>query len=85
MAINAGIDMAMEPYKTDYCTLMKELVEEGEIPLSRIDDACARVLRMKMRLGLFETPDTYYKIIPCLPPGSLPKRLWKLPLSRWCC
>lgn len=64
MAINAGIDMAMEPYKTDYCTLMKELVEEGEIPLSRIDDACARVLRMKMRLGLFETPDTYYKDYP---------------------
>lgn len=64
MAINAGIDMAMEPYKTDYCTLMKELVDEGEIPMSRIDDACARVLRMKMRLGLFETPNTSYADYP---------------------
>lgn len=64
IAINAGIDMAMEPYKTDYCTLLKELVEEGEVAMSRIDDACARVLRMKMRLGLFETPDTYYKDYP---------------------
>ncbi|MBD5285622.1 MAG: beta-glucosidase [Bacteroides sp.] len=64
LAINAGIDMAMEPYKTDYCTLLKELVDEGEVPMSRIDDACTRVLRMKMRLGLFETPDTYYKDYP---------------------
>lgn len=64
IAINAGIDMAMEPYKTDYCTLLKELVEEGEVAMSRIDDACARVLRMKMRLGLFEMPDTYYKDYP---------------------
>lgn len=64
MAINAGIDMAMEPYKTDYCTLMKELVDEGEIPMSRINDACARVLRMKMRLGLFETPNTNYADYP---------------------
>lgn len=58
LAINAGIDMAMEPYSTDFCTLFKELVEENAVPMSRIDDACARVLRMKMRLGLFETPDT---------------------------
>ena len=58
LAINAGIDMAMEPYSTDFCTLLKELVEENAVPMSRIDDACARVLRMKMRLGLFETPDT---------------------------
>lgn len=58
IAINAGIDMAMEPYSLDYCTLLKELVEEGEVPMSRIDDATARVLRMKYRLGLFDTPMT---------------------------
>ncbi|MDE6099132.1 MAG: glycoside hydrolase family 3 C-terminal domain-containing protein, partial [Muribaculaceae bacterium] len=58
MAINAGIDMAMEPYDTDFCTLLKECVEEGLVPMDRINDACARVLRMKMRLGLFETPNT---------------------------
>ncbi|MDE6137274.1 MAG: glycoside hydrolase family 3 C-terminal domain-containing protein [Muribaculaceae bacterium] len=58
MAINAGIDMAMEPYSLDYCTLLKELVEEGEVPMSRIDDAAARVIRMKYRLGLFDRPMT---------------------------
>lgn len=73
LAINAGIDMAMEPYKTDYCTLLKELVDEGEVPMSRIDDACARVLRMKMRLGLFETPDTYYKDYPLFASGEFAK------------
>ena len=58
LAINAGIDMSMDPYSWDFCTLLKQLVEEGEVPMSRIDDAVARVLRMKFRLGLFETP--YY-------------------------
>ncbi len=58
MAINAGIDMAMEPYSLDYCALLKELVEEGEVPMSRIDDAAARVIRMKYRLGLFDNPVT---------------------------
>jgi beta-glucosidase len=56
MAINAGIDMAMEPYNWDFCVLLKELVEEDEVKMSRIDDAVRRVLRMKYRLGLFETP-----------------------------
>ncbi len=56
MAINAGIDMAMEPYNTDFCDLLKELVNEGMVPQSRIDDATRRVLRLKYRLGLFEHP-----------------------------
>lgn len=56
MAINAGIDMAMEPYHTDYCTLLRELVEEGQVEMARIDDAVRRVLRLKLRLGLFEHP-----------------------------
>lgn len=59
MAINAGIDMSMEPYSVDFCTLLKELVDEGEVSLARIDDATRRVLRFKYRLGLFDTPDTY--------------------------
>lgn len=58
IAINAGIDMAMEPYDLGYCTLLKELVEEGEVPMSRIDDAVSRVLRLKVRLGLFDSPNT---------------------------
>lgn len=56
LAINAGIDMSMDPYSWDFCTLLKELVVEGEVPISRIDDATRRVLRMKYRLGLFDKP-----------------------------
>jgi len=64
IAINAGIDMAMEPYKTDYCDILKELVKGGSIPMSRIDDAAARALRLKYRLGLFEYPNTLLKDYP---------------------
>lgn len=56
LAINAGIDMSMDPYSWDFCVLLKELVEEGEVSMERIDDATRRVLRMKFRLGLFERP-----------------------------
>ena len=56
IAINAGIDMSMVPYEMSFCTYLKELVEEGEVPMSRIDDAVARVLRLKYRLGLFDNP-----------------------------
>ena len=56
IAINAGIDMSMVPYETSFSTYLKELVEEGEVPMSRIDDAVARVLRLKYRLGLFDNP-----------------------------
>ena len=58
IAINAGIDMSMDPYSVDFCILLKELVEEGEVPMSRIDDAVRRILRLKYRLGLFDAPDT---------------------------
>lgn len=61
IAINAGIDMSMEPYDLNFCTLLKELVEEGRVAQSRIDDAARRVLRLKYRLGLFERPDTHVK------------------------
>lgn len=56
MAINAGIDMSMDPYSWDFCILLKQLVEEGEVPMERIDDATRRVLRLKYRLGLFDNP-----------------------------
>ena len=58
IAINAGIDMSMDPYSVDFCVLLKELVEEGKVPMSRIDDAVSRILRLKYRLGLFDNPDT---------------------------
>ena len=58
MAINAGIDMSMDPYSVEFCILLKELVNEGKVPMSRIDDAVRRILRAKYRLGLFEKPTT---------------------------
>ena len=57
IAINAGIDMSMDPYEVDFCGMLKELVEEGAVKMSRIDDAVRRILRAKLRLGLFDTPD----------------------------
>lgn len=64
IAINAGIDMIMEPYSCDACGYLVELVKEGKIPMSRIDDACRRVLRMKYRLDLFENPTQKLKNYP---------------------
>lgn len=64
IAINAGIDMIMEPYSCDACGYLVELVKEGKIPMSRIDDACRRVLRIKYRLDLFKNPTQKLKNYP---------------------
>ncbi|MCM1318461.1 MAG: glycoside hydrolase family 3 C-terminal domain-containing protein [Bacteroides sp.] len=64
LAINAGIDMTMDPYDPTFCTTLKELVDEGTVSMDRINDAAARVLRMKYRLGLFDKPNTCYKDYP---------------------
>ena len=72
MAINAGIDMAMTPYEWSFCIDLKNLVEEGEVSMERIDDAVRRILRMKFRLNLFERP--YWS------PSEYPERLRKSPL-----
>lgn len=58
IAINAGVDMSMDPYSVDFCILLKELVNEGKVSMTRIDDAVRRILRVKYRLGLFDTPNT---------------------------
>ena len=67
IAINAGIDMSMDPYSIEFCVLLKQLVEEGSVKMSRIDDAVRRILRLKYRLGLFDLPNT--------PPCSNPKKM----------
>ncbi len=56
-SINAGIDMAMtgDQWQVFYENLIS-LAENGEIPLSRIDDAVRRILRAKLRAGLFDHP-----------------------------
>ena len=58
IAINAGIDMSMDPYSVDFCILLKQLVNEGKVKMERIDDAVRRILRVKYRLGLFDEPNT---------------------------
>ena len=58
IAVNAGIDMSMDPYSVDFCILLKELVNEGKVSMARIDDAVRRILRAKYRLGLFDEPNT---------------------------
>jgi beta-glucosidase len=56
-ALDAGIDMFMlvQSWKESLAEMIR-LVEAGEVPESRIDDAVARILRMKLRLGLFDRP-----------------------------
>ncbi len=58
IAINAGVDMSMDPYSVEFCILLKELVQEGKVSQARIDDAVRRILRLKYRLGLFDKPNT---------------------------
>lgn len=64
MAINAGIDMTMDPYDPTFCDILEGLVRRGEVSSERVDDACRRVLRLKMRLGLFDRPDTRAEDFP---------------------
>ena len=63
--INAGIDMSMIPiaYK-EYCQLLIELVNEGQVAMSRLDDAATRVVALKLKLNLFDVPNTYRKDYP---------------------
>lgn len=56
MAIDAGVDMAMTPYTTTFCTLVKELVQEGRLTEERINLSAGRILQLKNDLGLFENP-----------------------------
>ena len=60
MGINAGIDMIMDPYDPECVNVIVDLAESGEIPMERIDDAVRRILRLKVRLGLFDNPSWEY-------------------------
>ncbi|MGD1848260.1 MAG: glycoside hydrolase family 3 N-terminal domain-containing protein [Salibacteraceae bacterium] len=56
MAINAGVDMSMVPTDLEFPVLLKELVEEGAVPMARIDESVRRILKLKFKLNLFEQP-----------------------------
>ena len=64
LAINAGIDMSMVPYNFEFCDHLIDLVNEGEVPMSRINEAVRRILKLKIELGLFEKPTTNFKNYP---------------------
>lgn len=64
IAINAGIDMSMVPYNFDFAGYLVELVNEGKVPLERINDAVSRILRVKFRMGLFDKPYTLAAAYP---------------------
>jgi beta-glucosidase len=57
-AINAGLDMIMNPYDADVVDFIVDLVKSNEISSERIDDAVRRILRIKFMLNLFEVPYT---------------------------
>lgn len=64
-SINAGVDMSMVPYDyKQFCSLLTELVNEGQVPISRINDAARRVVLLKLQLDLFDTPNTYRNNYP---------------------
>ncbi|MDR0693974.1 MAG: glycoside hydrolase family 3 protein, partial [Prevotellaceae bacterium] len=64
-SINAGVDMSMIPYNyKEFCTLLRELVDEGAVPLSRINDAVTRIVALKLKLNLFDTPNTLHHDYP---------------------
>lgn len=67
MAVNAGIDMIMVPSEFTYGPLLLELVKEGTVPMERIDDAARRIIRMKVRAGLFDkkTDKADYPLFGC--------------------
>ncbi|MFD2162205.1 glycoside hydrolase family 3 N-terminal domain-containing protein [Paradesertivirga mongoliensis] len=56
MGVNAGIDMSMVPMDFTFCEALVELVKEGKVPMSRVNDAVSRILKVKYELGLFENP-----------------------------
>ena len=62
--VNAGLDICMVPYDASFAKYVVELVNEGEIPMSRVDDAVRRILRLKFEMGLFDTPNTKYTDYP---------------------
>jgi beta-glucosidase len=56
LAVNAGVDMSMVPYDYSFYNYLIELVKEGKVPLSRINESVKRILKVKYELGLFENP-----------------------------
>ena len=55
-SVLAGLDISMEPYNESFAVHLVDLVKDGEVPVSRIDDAVRRILYVKFKAGVFRTP-----------------------------
>jgi beta-glucosidase len=64
-AVNAGIDIVMPPYSLNFCDNLVQLVNDGIVPMDRIDDAVRRILRLKAKLGLWGNTKTEYPLFGC--------------------
>lgn len=82
IAVMAGVDMSMVPMDYSFYTLLLELVKEGQVPESRIDEAVRRILKLKFELGLFDHP--YYPASDYPDFGSEKHRLVSLDAAREC-
>ncbi|XP_071720065.1 uncharacterized protein [Rutidosis leptorrhynchoides] len=72
-AVNAGIDMVMVPFRYQlFLDDLTYLVESGEVPMARINDAVERILRVKFAAGLFEYPMSDRSLLGVV--GSKPHR-----------
>jgi len=56
MAVMAGVDMSMVPYDYSFYDTLLQLVQDGEVPMKRIDEAVTNILQVKYMLGLFKNP-----------------------------
>jgi beta-glucosidase len=64
-SINAGVDMVMVPYHyVAFIDALTEAVENGDVPMARVDDAVRRILTVKVQLGLFEQPFSNAALLP---------------------
>ena len=89
-SINAGMDMVMVPQKyREFYTTLKDLAQKGEVPMSRIDDAVLRILRVKMRDGpVRPRAARSWPTARCRPRSARPRTATSRAApfaSRWCC
>jgi len=56
LAVNAGLDMCIVPYDYNFYNYLIQLVHEGSVPMSRINESVGRILHVKYELGLFDRP-----------------------------
>lgn len=70
LAVNAGLDICMDPYGATFATSLLELIDEGSVAIQRVDDAVLRILRLKHAVGLFDDPYGFLNDYPAFGGGA---------------